>query len=222
VSTFQGFVAGKTRMTPLPDQFFSELLPQTDDLDELKVTLYLLWYIAHMRGYPRYLTLRELEAESVVLAALDDGSADVARAQVRLRQAVDRAVTRGAFLRLNIDDSLAGSSYLFVNSPEGRRAVREVQNGELELDTRGPLLPEPQLNAQRPNIFALYEQNIGLLQPLIADQLRQAELDYPAEWIAEAFRLAAGRNVRHWRYVEAILERWGREGRSDAPGGSAD
>ena len=138
-----------------------------------------------------------------------------------LRQAVDRAVTRGAILRLNIDDALGGTSYLFVNSPEGRRAVHEVQSGELELDTRGPLLPEPQLDAERPNIFALYEQNIGLLQPLIADQLRQAELDYPAEWIEEAFRIAAGRNVRHWRYVETILERWAREGRGDAPGGSA-
>lgn len=221
MSTFQGFVAGKTRLTPLPDQFFSELLPQADDLDELKVTLYLLWFVAHMRGYPRYLMLRELEAQSVVLAALDDGSADTARAQVRLRQAVDRAVARGAILRLNIDDALGGTSYLFVNSPEGRRAVHEVQSGELELDTRGPVLPEPQLDAERPNIFALYEQNVGLLQPLIADRLRQAELDYPAEWIEEAFRIAAGRNVRHWRYVEAILERWAREGRGDAPGGSA-
>ena len=76
-----------------------------------------------------------------MLAALDDGSADVARAQVRLRQAVDRAVTRGAVLRLIIDDALGGSSYLFVNTPEGRRAVREVQGGELELDTRGPCCP---------------------------------------------------------------------------------
>jgi len=221
VSAFQGFVAGKTRLTPLPDQFFSELLPQVDDLDELKATLYLLWFVRRMRGYPRYMTLREMQAESVVLAALDDGAGDIARAQARLCQAVDRAVARGALLRLKIDDALGGSSYLFVNSPEGRRAVREVQRGELELDTRGPLLPEPQLDVERHNIFKLYEQNIGLLQPLIVDQLRQAEQDYPAEWIEEAFRIAAGRNVRNWRYVEAILERWAREGRGDAPGGSA-
>jgi DnaD/phage-associated family protein len=67
----------------------------------------------------------------------------------------------------------------------------------------------------RPNIFVLYEQNIGLLQALVADELRQAEQDYPAEWIEEAFRLAAEANVRRWSYVRAILERWATEGKSD-------
>ena len=69
--------------------------------------------------------------------------------------------------------------------------------------------------ATRPNIFVLYEQNIGLLQPLIADELRQAERDYPTGWIEEAFRVAAEANVRRWSYVRAILERWSTEGRSD-------
>jgi DnaD/phage-associated family protein len=61
----------------------------------------------------------------------------------------------------------------------------------------------------------LYEQNIGLLQPLIADELRQAQRDYPEEWIEEAFRLAAEANARRWSYVRAILERWSTEGKSD-------
>lgn len=213
MSSFQGFVAGKTRLTPLPEQFFSELLPQQDDLDELKLTLYMFRFVSHMRGYPRYMMLRELEAESMLLAALDDGSGDVQRAREHLSAAVDRAVGRGALLRLNIDDQLGGTSYLFINSPEGRRAVRQVQDGELELDTRGPLLSEPEIRTEQPNIFRLYEQNIGLLQPLIVDRLRQAEQDYPPGWIEEAFRIAAERNVRHWRYIEAILDRWARQGR---------
>ena len=59
-----GVCGGQNPSDAIARPFFSELLPQADDLDELKVTLYLLWYIAHMRGYPRYLTLRELEAET--------------------------------------------------------------------------------------------------------------------------------------------------------------
>ncbi|MEN6479364.1 MAG: DnaD domain protein [Anaerolineales bacterium] len=216
MTRFEGFVAGKTRLTPLPEQFFSQLLPEIDDLAELKVTLYMMWFVSHQRGYPRYMTLAELEAECVLLAALDDGSGDVPRAQERLHAAVERAVERGALLRLQIADEVGGTTYLLLNSPEGRRAARQVQRGELELDTRGPLLPEPQLETERPNIFGLYEQNIGLLQPLIVDQLRQAEQDYPPEWIEDAFRIAAERNVRHWRYVEAILERWANSGRSDS------
>ncbi len=219
MATFGGFVAGKTRLTPLPEQFFGQLLPQIDDLDELKVTLYMLWYVTNQRGYPRYMTLAELEAESVVLAALDDGSTDAARAQERLRRAVDSAVARGTLLRLQVADDRGGTVYLLINSPEGRRAMREVQRGELELDTRGPVVAEPQIRPERPTIYALYEQNIGLLQPLIVDELRQAERDYPPEWIEDAFRIAAERNVRHWRYVEAILERWARTGRAGAKPG---
>jgi len=67
--------------------------------------------------------------------------------------------------------------------------------------------------AVRPNIYQLYEQNIGLLQPLIADQLRDAEATYPPEWIEEAFRIAVESNARNWRYVRGILERWAREGK---------
>ncbi|MGI6376151.1 MAG: DnaD domain-containing protein [Anaerolineae bacterium] len=214
---FEGFVAGKTRLTPLPDQFFGQLLPQVDDLDELKLTLYMFWFVRRMRGYPRYMTLAELEAEGVLLAALNEGSADVALARERLHRAVDRAVARGTLLRLQVGADASESTYLLLNAPEGRRAVREVQQGELELETRGRPLPEPQLEAERPNIYRLYEQNIGLLQPLIVDQLRQAEQDYPPEWIEQAFRIAAERNVRHWRYIEAILERWAREGRNEHP-----
>jgi len=57
----------------------------------------------------------------------------------------------------------------------------------------------------RPNIFILYEQNIGLLTPPIADELRQAEQTYPAGWIEEAFREAVSLNKRSWRYIRAIL-----------------
>jgi len=66
---------------------------------------------------------------------------------------------------------------------------------------------------ERPNVFALYEQNIGPLTPLIGEQLRAAEQDYPPEWIEEAIRLAVERNARNWRYIAAILQRWEAEGK---------
>ena len=79
-----------------------------------------------------------------------------------------------------------------------------------------PLLENRALRAERPNIFVLYEQNFGLLQPLLADELRHAEREYPWEWLEAALREAAARNKRTWRYAEAILKRWALEGR-DAP-----
>jgi DnaD/phage-associated family protein len=71
---------------------------------------------------------------------------------------------------------------------------------------------------ERPNIFILYEQNIGLLQPIIAEELEEAERTYPQEWIEEAFRIAVERNVRNWKYVRRILERWATEGKDEGRG----
>ena len=65
----------------------------------------------------------------------------------------------------------------------------------------------------KPNIFKLYEENIGPLTPLIADALRDAEESYPEEWIEEAIRIAVANNVRRWNYIDRILTRWQEEGR---------
>jgi DnaD/phage-associated family protein len=71
------------------------------------------------------------------------------------------------------------------------------------------------LGQEQPNIFRLYEENIGPLTPMIAEALREAESTYPAQWVEEAFRIAVENNVRRWRYVEAILRSWQEEGRND-------
>jgi DnaD/phage-associated family protein len=72
-----------------------------------------------------------------------------------------------------------------------------------------------QLQAQRPNIFVLYEQNIGPLTPLLAEELMEAEDTYPLPWIEDAFREAVELNKRSWRYIQRILERWAAEGKTD-------
>jgi len=63
------------------------------------------------------------------------------------------------------------------------------------------------------NIFALYEQNIGMITPLIAEELKEAEKLYPPRWIEEAFKEAVTLNKRSWRYIDRILERWASEGK---------
>ena len=60
------------------------------------------------------------------------------------------------------------------------------------------------------------------LTPLIADELRQAEKEYPAEWIEDAFREAVSLNKRSWKYIRAILERWRVDGRGDEAGRRSD
>jgi DNA replication protein len=63
------------------------------------------------------------------------------------------------------------------------------------------------------NIFALYEQNIGMITPMIAEELKEADRLYPPQWIEEAFKEAVTLNKRSWKYIARILERWASEGK---------
>jgi DNA replication protein len=63
------------------------------------------------------------------------------------------------------------------------------------------------------NIFALYEQNIGMITSIIAEELKEAEKLYPPQWIGEAFKEAVTLNKRNWKYIARILERWASEGK---------
>src|SRR5690606_29144194 len=70
---------------------------------------------------------------------------------------------------------------------------------------------------ERPSLIGLYEQNIGLVTPMLVDELREAEERFPRDWIEEAMREAVRANARSWRYIRKVLERWAANGRQDAP-----
>ena len=208
---FPGFPSGRLRFTAVPDLFFTELLPAIDDLAELKLTLHLIWRLQRLERQPRHLALSELQADGPLLGSLDPQGE---RPQEALAEALARAVARGTLLRL--EDPENGEAWFFLNSEQGRQGFEQAQRGEVGLVGATPG-EAPRVVVERPNIYQLYEQNIGLLQPLIADQLRDAEATYPQEWIEEAFRIAVEQNVRNWAYVRKILERWSREGKDGGP-----
>jgi DNA replication protein len=213
---FVGFPAGRVRFTPVPDLFFSELLPQIDSMTELKVSLHVIWRLARKKGRLRCVRRAELIGDGVLLRGLQ---APGQTPEHLVEEGLEQAVARGTLLHLTLrSEEGQEQSWYFLNSEQGRQAVDEVRQGELVLDS-STVLEEPQVDVERPNIFVLYEQNIGLLQPMIAEELQEAEESYPAEWIEEAFRVAAGHNVRKWRYIHAILERWAAEGKDDGETG---
>jgi DNA replication protein len=206
---FHGFPPGKTQMILLPEPIFSELLPLIDNLAELKVTLHCYWRLSQGEGAVRYVRRRDLINDAVLLDGLrSDLEDDVVSA---LQAALERATARGTLLHVSAERGGEREDWYFANTPKGRAAVQQIKRGELPEEIRTVTRTE----VRRPNIFVLYEQNIGMLQALVADELREAEREYPAEWIEEAFRLAAEANVRRWSYIRAILERWATEGKGD-------
>ncbi len=217
---FKGFPSGKVRFTSLPTLFFSELLPQIKNIHELKVTLYALWQVTRMEGSFRY--LREINFSGDTRFMKGMGGTPRERT-LALGEGLALAVERGTLLRVSAPPPSEASPpppsppgkrpLYFFNSPQGRAAVKAIQEGTWRPGSGPP--PSPNLSLERPNIFQLYESNIGPLTPLIADTLRDAEDTYPETWIQEAVEIAVENNVRKWRYIEAILRSWKEEGRHE-------
>jgi len=211
---FSGFPPGRQPYTPVPDLFFSDLLPAIDHLGELKVTLHIFWLLTRKGGDRPGVSDRELAADRRLLAGLSLPGVTPLGVQPleALGEALERAVARGTLLRVTVGEGAQRRDWYFVNSPKGRRAVEDLLAGRW---TPGEPEETVRLQAARPNIFVLYEQNIGPLTPLLAEELMEAENTYPADWIADAFREAVELNKRSWRYIRRILERWASEGKRD-------
>ncbi len=190
---FRGFTDSET-FTQLPDGFFHHLLKDIHDADELKVTMYFLFRVEHMDSPFRTLSKMDFEVKELGLGAAE------------IKSGLEKAVKRGSLLKVQKDANV----YFLLNSPRGRAAVEAIGSGQWDPSSKTSAPP-----MERPNVFKLYEENIGPLTPLIADALKDAEGMYQAEWIAEAIELAVKNNKRNWKYCEAILKRWKEEGRGE-------
>lgn len=209
MENFDGFPAGEMRFTSVPDLFFARLLPQIDSLAELKVTLHFLW--VHYRQARQVISADELLTDETLVRSLALIDEDVENA---LRQGLDRAVERGTLLYARIENETGRHDLYCLNSERGRQAHVKIEAGEMGVvATSGAEFATP---AKRPNIFDLYEDNISLISPIIADELKDAEATYPLEWIEDAIKIAVENNVRKWSYIRAILERMATAGRDDA------
>ena len=183
-----GFETG-VRSLPVPAPLLGSLLAEIDDMAELKCTLRFLWHAAQVKGSPKAVPAATLWADAVLTTAL--GSTG------EVRRGLGLACSRGTLME-------AAGRYL-LNTPENRRSAAR-------LTPDVPATPPEPVLVERPNVFALYEANVGMLTPMVAEQLREAEAAYPAEWIEGAIREAAEHNARSWRYIATVLERWASDG----------
>ena len=215
--SFEGFPSN-VRQTPIPDPLFNHLLEEIQDLGELKVTLRAIWLLGRKRGAFRSLTEEELTRDPTLLRGVRPMGGDP-REQVK--RGLELAVSRRTLARYSPEPvpGLAPATGYLLNTAENRRELARRQTGgrptpgdQGRQDSLEPFPADPPA-LERPNIFALYEDNIGSVGVMLAEELKEAEERYSPEWIADAFRAAIHENKRSWRYISAILKRWGAEGR---------
>lgn len=124
----------------------------------------------------------------------------------RLQEAVERLSAKRLLLDLRDD---TGQRWLLLGVPEN---VERARRGEITAPGSPPVV----LDRPTPSVYELYEQNIGLLSPIIADRIADALDRYPIVWVEDAIGEAVAYNRRSWRYIERILQNWATEGRGNA------
>ena len=104
---------------------------------------------------------------------------------------------------INIKDLKKSENKQFLIKLSREHQDRLKKNGDWEMSrkdqTRIKLKQEP------PNIFRLYEENIGPITPMFADALRNAEEEFSTAMVSRAIRIAAFENKRKLSYIQGVL-----------------
>lgn len=201
-------------LVPLPPEFVERYLVHITNIVELKVTLHVCALVVQQRSQPRRVSWEMLIADallrqSIMAVAPHSSVEDV------IAEGLAAAVHRGTLLHVVQPDKHGRAINWYLVRTDANEAWADARDVSS--------VDAPAIIKETPSLVALYEQHLGIVTPFIVAELKRAEQQYPAGWIEEAMREAVVANVRSWRYVSKILQRWASQGRGDrVPHGGAD
>jgi DNA replication protein len=209
-------ISPRQRPVTVPAAFLEDVAPEIATLEELHVSLAVFRIVASLDGEETPVAERMIVRDAPLRRALRrDGVTN--DADERIRQGLELAVGRGTLLRFVARQGRRQTLWYYLDTPVNRATVASMERGALappSIVWEGD--QPPTITVDRPNAFRMYEQNIGPLTPLIADQISRAIEDYPADWIEDAIEEAVTYNRRSWRYILRILENWTATGRRES------
>jgi DnaD/phage-associated family protein len=100
-----------------------------------------------------------------------------------------------------------------------RGCKRNLQGGVNDIDTKIEFKDskedsKEEVPPQRPNIYTIYEKEVGGLTGMISEELDEIDKTYPG-WFEDAVREAKISSTRvNLKYIESILKRWKEEGKN--------
>ena len=190
----------------LSDEFLKDYLPRLTDADTIKVMLYIQSRFGQQESENHYLFVRQILQSTTLQHWMGESNVEE-----RIRQTLKSAVSNGLLLSGKI--RTGGKKTLVVfNNDQGKATLGRLQKGLWQ--------PSPtdhsfeQENQPQKNIYQLYEENIGPLTPLLSEDLTAAQEEFPHHWVEEAIHIAVQNNARSWRYIDAVLKSWQKEGKN--------
>lgn len=202
--TFTGFSTDDP--IKLPRELFTDVLPQISQPAELKVTLHFFYLLRGSRRRPRMVEWSDFR-DAADLARSLRAVAPLRPTEEVLIEGIAAAVRRGTLLHALVPEGPRFGNWYLANTERNRVWIARMVEGDIAW------LPVPQRPQEQPNLFTLYEQNIGVLTPMLSTELKEAQEQYPTNWFEDAIREAVRSNKRSWRYIRSVLDRWAREGR---------
>jgi DnaD/phage-associated family protein len=197
----------------LPEPLLLRALNACSDLDELQVVVLvgILTRSGRPIAEPAFVSHPTVEDTYAIVGAPVPGNE-------RAAEALERAVAHGLLIRFLTEDESGSRAWVLLNTTGNARYLAALaEPGRVVPEELWVSQSPPRIVIDRPSVFRLYEQNIGPLTPLVADQLIKALEIYPAQWVESAISEAVSYNRRSWRYISRILENWLAEG----PGGGS-
>lgn len=199
----------------IPLAFLRDVVPVITNQDELHTSLAVFRLAAELGSNDTPIAETSIMADGPLRSTLSV-TGPATHLDRRIFDALELAVGRNTLLRFVAISGDRETAWYYINTPITRSLVQAMQRQSIP----APSIvwdghDAPQIAVDPPNVFRLYEQNIGPLTPIIADQLVVAASEYPAEWIEDAIGEAVSYNKRSWRYIQRILENWKESGRAE-------
>jgi DNA replication protein len=204
---FKGFPT-RMQFTPVPNIVFSSLFPQITDIVELKVLFHVFEILYPKKGSVKYFTVNDLLARAGQIGGPESSPE-------KITGAVHSLIQKGAIIPFSVTRNGAAEEIYLLNNQTNKLNLERIRSGEISLPELKPEKSMPVALPEPSDIFSLYEQNIGMLTPLIADELKEAGKQYPESWIKDAIKEAAESNKRNWKYIAWILSHWSTEGKDN-------
>ena len=220
-------ISSYPKVVKVPETVFNRLLEQIASLSEMQCVLRMIYLSKENKGINRHkrpahsVTLEELLTDKLLVKIFSSKGIDPS---AEIEKSAKLIVQHGIF---TLGKSMPSQDSLpeFAHScqPDMKHETLFILNIKTFTDKQQDIVHHKHTNPQKlhmdsldkPNIYGLYEDNIGMLNPIIAELLKDAEQTYPQTWIEEAFTEAIARNKRNWKYIAAILKNWEREGKNN-------
>jgi DnaD/phage-associated family protein len=199
--------------TQTPNDFFEMARDMKEA--ELKVTLYI---IRETFGYHREeveVSIRKLAIGAGLTPrnAYNGAEKAIARGTLEKRVSSTNVTTWRAVV--GEDTQWVRRGYSTVSPDKGKVTVKESKERERKKNEDEDEEMTIRKKVAMKFISKAYTEEIGLITPMIADELRDAIDTYPSKWIMDALYETASQNKRSWKYVLAILKRWQTQGNQE-------